>query len=180
MSKHFTIKRIAIDALLLATLIICSLITIPFGTIPVTLQVFAIILVIFLLSNVDSIIIISTYAMMGSIGIPVFAGGSSGISGASFGFIIGFVVSSIIIFLYSLLFKKFRSAHKEIIDLIIKATLFIIIIYLIGMPYCMAYANMNFRSALIYFLPFVGIDIVKIIIAIIVYNRIKNIVNKEE
>lgn len=172
--KRFPIKRIAVDSLFLAILIICAFITIPFGSIPVTLQVFGIILILFLLPNVDSLIIITLYALMGTIGIPVFSGGTSGFSFPSYGFILGFVLSSIVILVYSKL--TFKWNKKDIVDIIIKASLFIIVIYLVGVPYCMMMTKMSFASAIIYFLPFIGIDIIKIIIAAFIYKRMKNII----
>ena len=76
--KKFNINKIAYDALLLSVLVVCSWISIPFGASPITMQVFGVILILLLAPGVDSIIIILLYALMGSLGLPVFNGGTSG------------------------------------------------------------------------------------------------------
>ena len=168
---RFSIKRAALDAIYLCVVILCSLLSFPLGAIPVTLQIFGIFLII-LLSGVDSIIILSIYILMGSLGLPVFAGGFSGISAPTYGFLIGFLLSAIVIFIYTKIFKN----KEGIVNLVIKASIFLFVTYLIGLPYCMIALDMNFVSVIIYFLPFIGIDIVKLVIVILIYKRIKNVI----
>ena len=169
--RNITIKRVAIDALFLCVLIISSLISFPLGSIPVTLQVFGVFLIILIL-RFDSIIVFLVYMLMGSLGLPVFAGGTSGIMLPTYGFLIGFLISTIVLNI----FNKYSKIKKEYLKFIIEAVMFMLITYIFGLPYCMVALKMSFSSAILYFLPFIGIDIVKIIIVFLIYKRIKNVI----
>lgn len=175
--KRFNIKKIAYDALLLSTLVVCSWISIPIGASPITMQVFGIILIILLAPGLDSIIIILLYVLMGSLGLPVFNGGSSGIASPTYGFIIGFLVSSILIYIYILLFQKKRC--EKLADIIIKCIIFEIVIYICGISYfTIITSTKSFLGWLIYFLPYIGIDIIKCVFAILVYTKLFPLLKK--
>ena len=99
-----TIKRIAIDSIFLALLIVSSYISIPLSDISLTLQVLVVLLLALILPFIDSEIIIIIYIVMGLIGIPVFSNFSGGISKIftpSFGFILSFIFVPIIVKLLS-------------------------------------------------------------------------------
>ena len=71
-----------------------SQISLPIGAVPITLQVFAVALVGFLLKKAQAVLSVIAYIIIGMIGIPVFTGFNGGLSvftGATGGFIIGFV-----------------------------------------------------------------------------------------
>ena len=100
------VKRIIRDAMFLAILIICSFISINVGASPITLQVFAVYLIIALIPIIDSVLIIFTYILMGTIGLPVFSGGSVGsFASPTYGFIIGFILSALFCYLFELIFE---------------------------------------------------------------------------
>ena len=101
-----TIKRIAIDSIFLALLIVSSYISIPLSDISLTLQVLVVLLLALILPFIDTEIIIVLYILMGLIGIPVFANFTSGISKIftpSFGFIISFIFVPFIIKIFDLI-----------------------------------------------------------------------------
>ena len=113
--SKFNIDRISKDALLLALLVICAWVSIPIGVSPITLQVFGVILVILLAPKVDSIIIVLAYVLMGTFGLPVFNGGTSGFTSLTYGFIVGFLAAAIIIYLYTIIFLiEIKAPIKEI------------------------------------------------------------------
>ena len=169
--KKFNINKIAYDALLLSVLVVCSWISIPFGASPITMQVFGVILILLLAPGVDSIIIILLYALMGSLGLPVFNGGTSGIASLTYGFIIGFVASSVVIYIYILLFQRKRS--EKLFDIIIKCLIFELVIYICGITYFTIISETkSFIGWLIYFLPYMGLDIIKCIFAILIYTKL--------
>ena len=92
-----SIKRIAIDSIFLALLIVSSYISIPLSDISLTLQVLVVLLLALILPFIDAEIIILLYITMGLLGIPVFSnlsGGLSKIFTPSFGFIISFILKS--------------------------------------------------------------------------------------
>ncbi len=175
--KNITIKRVTIDSILLASLIISAFITIPFPMISLTLQTLVVFLIILLSKGLDGIIITSIYAILGTVGLPVFAGFNPGsIASPTYGFIIAFIVSSILIYIYDRVILKNKERISNI-NLIIKSIIFIVTIYLIGLPYAMFILKNEFIAMLLYFLPYIALDIVKIFIAIIIYKRLKNILD---
>ncbi len=72
-------------------------IPLPFTPVPLTLQTFAVLLVGAALGSVRGVLSMGLYALMGVVGVPWFAQGSSGFSSASFGYILGFIVAAFIV-----------------------------------------------------------------------------------
>lgn len=166
--NNITVKRLVWNALLLALLVICSYISFPIGTVNITLQVFAVFLIVLLSKSFDAIIITCLYAIMGTIGLPVFSAFSAGgFASATYGFILGFILSSILIYIYNLLSKNN--------NLLIKGIIFLIGIYVIGLPYACLFLKSDLFSMLVYFLPYIAIDILKMIFASFVYKRLAKI-----
>lgn len=173
------VKRIIRDAMFLAILIICSFISINVGASPITLQVFAVYLIIALIPIIDSVLIIFTYILMGTIGLPVFSGGSVGsFASPTYGFIIGFILSALFCYLFELIFHKFISKTNCYITLIIKALIFILVIYLCGIPYFSYITSNTILASIIYFLPFMGIDICKIALVLVIYKRLNMLIKE--
>lgn len=96
----------------LISLVIISIsaqLTIQVGDIPITGQTLSIIVIALLLNPKETLATTVGYLILGAIGLPIFADGASGISkitGGSGGFLLGFIISSVII---SYLFQSFRS-----------------------------------------------------------------------
>ncbi|MFZ4497275.1 MAG: biotin transporter BioY, partial [Candidatus Nanopelagicales bacterium] len=67
------------------------------SAVPVTLQTFAVILTAGALGSLRGAAAMAIYALLGSIGLPWFAQGSSGFGGAAFGYIIGFIVAAFVV-----------------------------------------------------------------------------------
>ena len=65
--------------------------------VPVTLQTFAVLLTAGALGSLRGVAAMAIYALLGSIGLPWFAQGSSGFGGAAFGYIIGFIVAAFVV-----------------------------------------------------------------------------------
>ena len=112
-----TIKRIAIDSIFLALLIVSSYISIPLSDISLTLQVLVVLLLALILPFIDAEIIIIVYILMGLFGIPVFANFSAGFSKIfmpSFGFIISFLFIPVVLKLIS-----FIKINKKLLKLVL-------------------------------------------------------------
>lgn len=93
--KTFNLSYIAVSAALMA---ICSWISIP-TVVPFTLQTFAVFLTVGLLGGKRGTAAVVIYLLLGAIGIPVFSGFSGGlhvILGNTGGYLIGFVLSALI------------------------------------------------------------------------------------
>lgn len=88
------IRKIIMCAFFSAMIIVGAYIRIPIPPVPVTLQTFFVLLSGMVLGSKFGMYSILTYIGLGIIGIPVFAGGTGGISSAlmpTFGYVLGFV-----------------------------------------------------------------------------------------
>ncbi|MCR5754240.1 MAG: biotin transporter BioY [Acetatifactor sp.] len=103
--KTIDLVYIAVFAALIA---ICSWISIP-AAVPFTLQTFAVFLAAALLGGKRGTLSVLVYILLGAIGIPVFAGFSGGVGvlfGTTGGYIIGFIFSALIMWLFEKLFGR--------------------------------------------------------------------------
>ena len=77
---------------------VCSWISLPFA-VPFTLQTFAVFLVLGVLGGKKGFLAIVLYLLMGAVGVPVFAGFSSGVGvllGATGGYLFGFLLAALL------------------------------------------------------------------------------------
>jgi biotin transport system substrate-specific component len=72
-------------------------IPLPFTPVPLTLQTFAVLLVGASLGSLRGVLSMVVYLIVGMIGVPWFAEGTSGFSNASFGYILGFIFAAFIV-----------------------------------------------------------------------------------
>ena len=72
-------------------------IPLPFTPVPLTLQTFAVVLVAAALGTWRGVASMVVYAAAGSAGVPWFSAGSSGWGGASYGYILGFIVAAAVV-----------------------------------------------------------------------------------
>jgi biotin transport system substrate-specific component len=152
-------------------LIICSLfasitailsqisIPLPFTTVPLTMQVFAVMLCGMLLGSKLGFISQIIYLAIGTIGIPVFAqmsGGPGVILGPTGGFLLSFPIVCFIVGYFS---NKGKSEFLVVAGMIVA----LLTSYLIGtFQFCLI-MNMSFISGFMAcVLPFIVIDIIKI------------------
>lgn len=175
-----TIKRIAIDSIFLALLIVSSYISIPISDISMTLQVLVVLLLALVLPFIDAEIILVLYILMGIFGIPVFANFQAGfakIITPSFGFILSFIFVPIIFKLCSIIKFKKESLKKYIASFI---SLFSI--YLFGILYLFIIKNVYevdiLNLIIILFLPLLPFDIIKVLVACVISNKIKPILER--
>jgi biotin transport system substrate-specific component len=69
----------------------------PFSPVPFTGQTFAVVLAAGVLGSVRGVLSMLLYLAAGVLGLPWFAGGSSGAAAPSFGYIVGFVLAAAVI-----------------------------------------------------------------------------------
>jgi biotin transport system substrate-specific component len=167
------IKQLVVDAMFIALLVVSSFISIPINQIPYTLQTLVVFIILLLLPLKDSLIIFITYLIMGLIGLPVFSGFTSGIT-PTLGFIIGFTILPII---YKVLEQIIKLKNKNI-SKIINLFICLLILNVIGTIFYMFIMNLDFLSSLlICVVPFILIDVIKILASILITNRIKPILD---
>jgi biotin transport system substrate-specific component len=110
---------------------------------------------------------------MGLIGLPVFSGFTSGIT-PTLGFIIGFIILPIIYKILNIIIKIKNQNILKIINLFIC----LLILNVIGTIFYMFIMNLDFLSSLlICVVPFILIDVIKILASILITNRIKPILD---
>lgn len=83
-----------------AIIAVCSWLTVPIGAVPITLQTMAVCITAGLLGAKKGTFTIIIYILLGAIGVPVFAGFSSGIGyilGATGGYLTGFIFTALIV-----------------------------------------------------------------------------------
>ncbi|WP_251545738.1 biotin transporter BioY [Limosilactobacillus caecicola] len=93
------VRTISRDAILFALLIIASQISLPLPGIPLTLQTFMIGLIATLVPVPETLVIIASYLVLGTLGLPVFSNFTGGLSillSPLGGFLIGFLVYGIV------------------------------------------------------------------------------------
>lgn len=175
-------KDISMIALFSAIIVICSLVTIP-SVIPFTLQTFAIFLCLNILGAKKGIVSILIYIFLGVIGLPVFSGFNGGVGAllnVTGGYIIGFIFSALTFWLVTSVFNK---KPKKIVNLIASFS-GLIACYIFGtLWYILLFIKngdtISFTSALtICILPFIIPDILKILLALSISEKINKLIIK--
>ncbi|MDI9476818.1 MAG: biotin transporter BioY [Natronincolaceae bacterium] len=160
----------------LCTALICVssyiVIPLPFTPIMITGQTMAVNLIALILSPVHSAICIMAFILLGASGLPVFAGGSSGLGvlfGQTGGFILGFLFAAVAI--------SFLKGKKASLSRYLLVTIFlgIPIIHLLGAAYMGYILNITYIKALqLGVIPFLAGDLIKAVLACIIAVRLNN------
>ena len=162
---------ITVIALFSAILCIISPITISTGTIPFSLSLFAVILTAISLGTKKGILAVLIYILIGSLGLPVFSGFTGGIQilfGPTGGFILSYIIITIIVSL--------ASKHKKL-TLYIFSIFSLAVCYLFGSLQYAFIARVSFHNALLVCVyPFIVFDILKAILAINIGLKLKRII----
>lgn len=170
-----SILDIVYIALFAAIISVCSLISIPIGAVPVTLQILGICLAAGFLGLAKGTTSVVIYILLGLIGIPVFAGGTSGfakLASPTGGYIVGFIFTAIIIGLAVKLFGR------KLWILIVSMVVGVLVCYAFGTAWFIILYNnsgksMDLANALsLCVTPFLPFDAVKIVISAVLVNRL--------
>ena len=177
-NKKIKGKHLAFCALTCALIAVGSKIQIPIFTTPITLQMPAILLCILILPGFLSVATIAIYIFAGFLGLPVFAGGG-GFSYAlnpAFGYLIGFLLASLIIS-----FLKAKGGNK---NLIVMAFIILLTTHTLGVFYTYFISNfylfngLTILNSIIYAsLVFLPTDIIWCFICPAVAKRILKAIN---
>lgn len=132
--KKLNVRKITLSSMLLALLIVSAFVSIPvpFLAIKITLQTLILFVLATLLPPLYSFITVLLYIVLGLFGLPVFSSGSGimYIFAPSFGFLIGFLISTPIM---STIYRM--SFSTSLVRYITATAIGIILIYAIGVPY---------------------------------------------
>jgi biotin transport system substrate-specific component len=168
-------KDIALIALFTALLAVCSWISVP-TAIPFTMQTFGVFLTIGLLGGKRGTAAILTYLLLGAVGLPVFSGFTGGIGhilGPTGGYILGFILTALLMWLAEALMGKSLKvlAASMVAGLIICyafGTAWFIIVYTkntgeIGLMTALGWCVF----------PYIIPDVIKIILAVVLTRRLR-------
>lgn len=183
MKRRNFIITLTLSALFCTLICIGTFIKIPMpNMMPMTLQTFFVLIAALVLPLNASILAIVTYMTLGLIGLPIFSGGG-GIGYVlmpNFGFIIGFVIATVII---SVLTQKLK--NRKLWHYIVISCLGITVIYIIGILYFAFITNIlnNNDYSVIWliqtlFLPFLPKEIICVILASISAYKIRPYITK--
>ncbi|MDW7776864.1 MAG: biotin transporter BioY [Methanosarcinales archaeon] len=177
MNENTNIKPLLYAALFAALTAIGAFIKIPLplSPVPITLQVFFVLLAGLLLGARWGGTSMVVYVMLGIIGLPVFSGGSSGLGvlmGPTGGYLIGFVAGA---FITGLIYTEAGHNMPVTIGAMICG---LAAIYLPGVIQLSFVANMSLLQAVaVGIVPFLIGDAIKIVAALIVADRIRPFLN---
>ncbi|OCG34051.1 biotin transporter BioY [Gilliamella sp. Gris1-4] len=139
-------------------------ISIPTYPVPFTLQSLAVLLIGAFLGRKLGALAIIQYLILGAIGLPLFANGSGGImalASPSSGYLYGYVFSA-----YLAGFASERGYDRHFILGLIAFACAHQLLFVFGVVYLMGYLHITLIDALkVGYLPFVGVDALKFIIA---------------
>lgn len=175
--KTYDMAYIAVFTVLIA---ICSWISIPM-TVPFTLQTFAIFLAVSILGGKRGTLAVIVYVLLGAIGVPVFAGFSGGIGvlmGNTGGYIIGFILTALTMWLME------RAFGRKVWAQAVSMVLGMLAYYAVGTVWFMfVYMRTTGPVGLMTVLgwcvfPFIIPDIVKLILALSLGNTLRKPLEK--
>jgi len=168
-------RDLVTSALMVSLLTISAWISIPLGSVPVTLQVFVVVLTALLLSPGWAAATLGVYLIMGAAGLPVFSHGQGGLGvlvGPTGGYLIGFFLGAL---LGSALryFLTDRGASTIVADISATAVC-ITSIYILGWMQLSVVTNMGPAAAFLAgVVPFIVPDVIKGAVAIGVAGAIR-------
>ncbi len=178
-SRHGT-KDIALTALFVAVMAVCSWISIP-ATVPFTLQTFGVFLSVGLLGGKRGSLAVLVYLLLGAVGLPVFSGFTGGIGhllGPTGGYIIGFIFSALLMWLAERLFGK------SVTVLAVSMIAGLIVCYAFGTSWFMSVYTKNtgeigLMTALGWcVIPYIIPDVAKIVLAVLLTRRLRPYVDR--
>lgn len=168
-------RNLVTAALIVSLLAVSAWVTIPMGTVPVTLQVFVVVLAALLLSPGWAAASLGAYVFMGAAGLPVFSHGTGGLGvmvGPTGGYILGFLLAAP---LGAALRQMLQGRHfSTLVCDVSAAVTCIVCIYLLGWMQLAVVTRMGIVPALLVgVVPFLIADAIKAAVAISVATAVR-------
>jgi len=170
MSERNTLKRNLTIALFAALMAAGAFIRVPIGPVPITLTTFFLLLSALLLGPAAGSLSVLIYLIIGTAGIPVFAGGSGPavFAGPTGGFLIAYIPAALacgFISHNSAAIGKIRFPYRDILAVIAGS----LVLYAVGVPWLKLRLGLEWNQALSAgMLPFLPGDALKAAAAIAV------------
>ena len=171
MKSILSTKNLSLMALMSALLCLLAAISIPIGPVPITLSIFIIYIISYVLDANSALISVFIYLLIGIVGLPVFASYKSGfgvIIGPSGGYLISYLI---VVYISSYYNHKYY--HNKILQLF-AMFIALILCYICGTIWFSVFKKSTFiESLFICVFPFIITDVIKIIAACILGNEIR-------
>ncbi len=172
-----TTKNLCYAAVAVALLSVCSWMSIPIGSLPITLQSLALFTIVGLLGAKRAFFAVLAYLLLGLIGVPVFAGFTGGV-GKLFtpagGYLVGFFIVAP---LTAFACEKVRGGlwkNAIVMSVGMLVCYFIAIVWLLVLS-SMQSVEMGFVGAVsLLVLPYLPFDIVKVFFAAFLTEKLKD------
>lgn len=181
--KTYDMAYIAVFTVLIA---ICSWISIP-TVVPFTLQTFAVFLAVSILGGKRGTMAVTLYVLLGAVGVPVFAefsGGLGVILRNTGGYIIGFILSALVMWLMESIFIKRLHAKHILAVQAVSMVLGLLACYTAGtiwfmVVYMREAGPIGLTTVLGWcVVPFIIPDAIKIVLALILGNTLRKPLGK--
>ncbi len=133
--------------------------------VPFTLQIFSVFLITLVYKAKISLSAVVLYIIMGAVGFPVFSGAKGGalyIAGPTGGFLIGFLLFPLAMFI-------FRENRLSLIPAFV-------FFYIFGILWLSWYLKISIKDSMLSVWIFIPLDIIKLILAYYVSGRVKKII----
>ena len=162
MKSILSTKNLSLMALMSALLCLLAPISIPIGPVPITLSIFIIYIISYILDANSALISVFIYLLMGIVGLPVFAGYKSGL---------GVISYLVVVYISSYYNNKYY--YNKILQLLFMF-ITLILCYVCGTIWFSIFKKMTFiESLFICVFPFIITDVIKIIAACMLGNEIR-------
>jgi biotin transport system substrate-specific component len=163
-------RAITTSALLAALIAVCAMIALPFGAVPGTLQIFAVVLTALVVPPGWAALAVGTYLLAGAVGLPVFAGFTGGFGvllGPTGGFLWGFLLGAVAGSWVRIALT--RRGTRQLLADALAAAVVIVCAYVLGWAQLAFVAGLGPAKALVAgVVPFVIPDVIKAALALAV------------
>lgn len=177
--KSITVKDMAVIALVSAVICIIAPFSIPIAIspVPITLALFAVYLAGIILGFKRGVLSVVIYLLLGMVGLPIFSGFTGGVqklAGPTGGYLVGYLL---LVFITGLFVEKFP--NKPVLYLV-GGILGLLGCYLFGTIWFVIQYKIGFIEALsMCVIPYIPLDIMKLVLAVIVGYQIRKILLKQ-
>lgn len=164
-------RDIALIAVFAAFIAVCSIIAIPIGAAPITLQTFAVLLAGAVLGANRGFLAVLLYLAVGAVGIPVFAGGASGLAvfaAPTAGYLVSFPLAAWLVGFIVERIPRRGAAVRTVLVFLAAVVASLVLVYPLGIAGLMWLAGMNFSAAVTLNIGFVLFDLVKMALVALV------------
>jgi len=174
MTSSIQLKMTVYSSLFVALIAIGAFISIPIGPVPIVLQNMFVLLASIILGPLWGLASVAVYLVIGLAGLPVFAGGTSGIGklfGPTGGYLLGYLPC---VFITASISKGLgKKMSSDIIAMLIGS----LIVYAAGVPWLKVVTSMTFQKALaVGMVPFLIGDALKIVAAAFIAKTLRPVI----